>query len=355
MLTIKDQTYSRRFIRDEYSAKQGCLTLYQRQTLDFCQRWLRGEDAFVLHTSGSTGRPKPITLKRRQMEASAILTGKAIGLRRGDRALVCLNTAYIAGVMMLVRGMVLGLEMTVVEPSRRPLNIVGTYDFTALVPLQVSTSLQHVPDRDVLDKMKAVLVGGAPVDDRLVEDAQGLAACLYHTYGMTETVSHIALRRLNGERASERFYPLDGVEIALDERGCLIACGPMTLGNTVVTNDRVELADDGSFVWLGRVDNVINSGGVKVQAERVERAVRRAFGDRRVFVVGLPDETLGQAVTAFVEAAPSEVVQAQEQGVDGLSRYERPKRYVYLETFQETETSKIDRQATVRAYSERHL
>ncbi len=343
------------FIRDQYHETQGTFTPYERQTLAFCQRWLRGEETFLLHTSGSTGIPKPITLTRQQMEASACLTGAAIGLQYGDRALVCLNTAYIAGIMMLVRGMVLGLRLTVIEPTRRPL-ATNKSQFTALVPMQVQTALQHTTDRAYLNAMKAILIGGAPVNERLVADLQSIEATCYHTYGMTETVSHVALRQLNGARASDRFIPLNGVQLDLDQRGCLTIAGPMTLGKTIVTNDRVDLAADGSFVWLGRVDNIINSGGIKVQAEQVERAVQKAFGNKRVFVVGLPDATLGEAVTAFVEWIPMGFdFTAYESAVTGLGKYERPKRYVYLEKFCQTPTGKIDKQATLRMCLQDHI
>ncbi len=358
MFTLNRLSSSR--IRDHYDPTQGNFTPYERQTLAFCQRWLRGDETFLLHTSGSTGTPKPITLHRQQMEASACLTGAAIGLQHGDNALVCLNTAYIAGIMMLVRGMVLGLNLTVIPPTRRPLATFGQragsqarFQFTALVPLQVQTALQHAGDHEHLNGMKAILIGGAPMSDQLISDLQSLDAICYHTYGMTETVSHVALRQINGEKASDRFVPLSGVELALDGRGCLTITGPMTLGETVVTNDRVELAADGSFVWLGRVDNVINSGGVKVQAEQVERAVQKAFGGKRVFVVGLPDEQLGEAVTAFVEWIPMGFdFEPYEQAVTGLGAYDRPKKYIYLEKFVETPTGKVDKIATVRAYNE---
>lgn len=366
MFTLNNLSLS--FIRDEYRASQGDFTPYERQTFDFCQRWLRGDETFLLHTSGSTGTPKPITLQRQQMAASACLTGAAIGLQYGDHALVCLNTAYIAGIMMLVRGMVLGLHLTVIEPTRRPLRIARSFDFTALVPLQVQTALRHAEDRARLNEMKAVLIGGAPVSDALVMDLQSIDALCYHTYGMTETVSHVALRQLNGvptkqnsnngehisafgNIVNDRFTPLDGVELALDERGCLTIVGPMTLGEKIVTNDRVELAADRSFVWLGRVDNVINSGGVKVQAEQVERAVQKAFVGKRVFVVGVPDKTLGEVVTAFVEWIPMGFdFEPYERDVVGLGRYDRPKRYIYIEKFCETPTGKIDKQATITAY-----
>lgn len=332
---------------------------YGRQTLAFCQRWLSGEQEFLLHTSGSTGVPKPIKLQRKQMQASARLTGKALGLRDGMRALICLNTAYVAGTMMLVRGMELGLEMLVVEPSRNPLDseqlsvnseqFKRPIDFTALVPMQVQAALDDAESRLRFEQMHSVLIGGAPVSNRLAEQLQLVGAACYHTYGMTETVTHVALRRLNGAQASERFVPLNGVKLALDERGCLTIRGPMTLGETVVTNDRVELANDGSFVWLGRVDNVINSGGVKVQAEKVERALESALGSSRLFVVGVADEILGERVVGFVERSEVGMVSAENAPppLPNLSKYEQPKQLIYVDKFCETPTGKVDRQATV--------
>lgn len=328
------------------------LTEYERQAVAFCERWLAGEERFELYTSGSTGEPRPILLRREQMEASARLTAAAVGLRPGDHAWVCVNTAYIAGVMMLVRGLVVGMEMTVVEPSGNPLaggewsgDPSRSADFTALVPLQVRAALRQTPDH--LNKLRVVLIGGAPIDPRLERDLQHVAPTCYHTYGMTETVSHVALRQLNGEGASDQFRPLPGVRLGLDGRGCLTICGPMTLGETVVTNDRVALAQDGAFTWLGRIDNVINSGGVKVQAEAVERAVAAAFAGRRVFVAGLPDERLGERVVAFVEGAGD---RRREEAVSGLEKYERPRQFVYRAQFCETPTGKVDRRATVEAY-----
>ena len=328
---------------------------YAEMTLAFCRRWLNGAQTFVLNTSGSTGTPKPITLQRQQLLASARLTGEALGLQAGMPALVCVNTGFVAGVMMLVRGFEFGLEMVVVEPSRNPIKHAPTpatgewrnasffnNGFTAMVPMQVQAVLDDMATRDVLNGMHSLLIGGAAVSQSLVDALQGLDVACYHTYGMTETVSHVALRRLNGAAASERFVPFAGIELAFDARGCLTISGPMTLGETVVTNDRVAIRDDGSFVWLGRIDNVINSGGVKVQAEKVERALERCITGRRLFVVGLPDEVLGETVVAFIEGEPIEL----PQELSGLSRYEFPKRFYFVEAFAETESGKVDRKRT---------
>ena len=343
--------------------------------LDFCRRWLAGQEEFTVHTSGSTGAPKPITLRREQMAASAAATGQALGLRPGMAALVCLPVRYIAGQMMLVRGLELGLAMTLVEPSGDPLASLpaaARFDFTAVVPLQLQTLLAGPPGyRARLSGMTAILVGGAPVSAALEQQLASLAAPVWHTYGMTETATHIALRRLNGPDASPWFHPLPGVEIDVDPRGCLRLRGPMTLGQWLQTNDLIELPSTNAdplpphrspstvhgspFRWLGRWDNVINSGGVKVQVERVEAAVERAWlalglAERRCFVAGTPDARLGEAVTLIIEGTPLAAA-TQEALLAELTarvqRFERPRRVRYLLALAETASGKIDRAASL--------
>ena len=192
--------------------------------------WLA--QTFTLRTSGSTGQPKPILLTRAQMITSAHWTGRASGLQPGDRALVCLSVTYIAGMMMLVRGFELGLHLTVMAPVSRPLAAFTPtehFDFTAMVPLQLYETLHgNAPERTILDAMKAVLIGGAPVSLSLEEQLQQVQTPLYHTYGMTETVSHIALRRLNGPQRSDRFVPFAEVCLDVDTRGCLTITSALT-------------------------------------------------------------------------------------------------------------------------------
>ncbi|MEZ4771257.1 MAG: AMP-binding protein, partial [Caldilineales bacterium] len=339
-----------------------------RAALAFCRDWLRGVDEVVATTSGSTGPPKSITLTRPQMAASAHATGEALGLRAGMRTLVCLPVGYIAGQMMLVRGLALGMSMTLVEPCSDPLASLPAgqrIDFAALVPLQLQAMLDGPADRRArLDAMHAILVGGAPVSAALEDRIRTLAAPVYHTYGMTETATHIALRRLNGREASSYFQPLPGVQIEVDDRGCLRVKGPMTLDRWVQTNDLVELSSlhppsstlhPLSFRWLGRWDNVINSGGIKVAVEVVERAVEDAWqacglAPRRFFVAGTPDERLGDAVTLVIEGDP--LSSAAEEclvaaAAERVQRFERPRGVVYLPAFAETATGKIDRAASL--------
>lgn len=360
-LTIAAHTYN----LEELHIVEPDLTLSDnaQAALSFCRAWLSRQAEFVLHTSGSTGAPKPITVGREQMIASAQATGQALGLRAGQHALVCLPTQYIAGRMMLVRGLVLNLPMTVVEPASDPLPGLATgrhFDFTALVPLQLQTILAgSAPGIALLDQMHAILIGGGPVSPELVERLQVIRAPIYHTYGMTETVSHVALRRLNGPTASDNFTPLPGVQLGLDERGCLTIRAPMTRGELLVTNDLVDLHRDGSFRWLGRWDNVINSGGVKVQVEKVEAALEKvlptvAAGQlvgRAFFVGPLPDERLGQVVTLVVEGEPfaAELQNTLQVALQPyLTRYEIPRRFVAMAQLQRTPTGKIERLANLQ-------
>jgi O-succinylbenzoic acid--CoA ligase len=345
---------------------------------NFSQAWLRGDATFEVQTSGSTGAPKPIQLLRGQMEASARATGAALGLTTGMNALVCLPVHYIAGRMMLVRGFVLGLNLIVVAPAADPLAALPpdiAIDLAAFVPLQMQTLLDIALDahnsscfpedtrqaasyRRRLDALRAILVGGGPVSPALETQIRHLTAPVYHTYGMTESATHVALRRLNGVDASPAFVPLPGIATGVDARGCLHLHGPMTNNALLQTNDLVDLQPDGSFLWLGRWDNVINSGGVKVQVEGVEATIATVAAEqpeldlarRRFFVAGLPDARLGQVVALMVEGDAlndDQAVQLRWALSQALPRHHAPRQIIYYPRFAETPTGKIDRKAVL--------
>ncbi|CAA9247306.1 MAG: O-succinylbenzoic acid--CoA ligase [uncultured Cytophagales bacterium] len=334
------------------------LAPHERQALTFCRQWEEGQETFVLQTSGSTGMPKPIVLTRAQMAASARMTGKVLGLEPGDRALVSLNTQYIGGLMMLVRGMELGLQLVVTEPASLPLAGLGPdahLDFFSFVPLQLQHTLEKDPTKlDLLNGAKAILVGGAPVAAALEEMLQSIAAPLYQTYGMTETVSHVALRRLNGPGRQAHYTLLEGVKMTADERRCAIIDPNLPGLAPVVTNDVVELLTPSTFRWLGRADNMINSGGVKVQAEKIEALVEKMFErlhlKNRFLVAGLPHPELGESVALLVEGPP--LPNQTEAHLThflqhSLPKYERPKSIRYVPSFAETPTGKIDKRLTL--------
>ena len=346
---------------DEWPIPQ---TAYEAEAQAFCRVWLSGQTAFTLHTSGSTGVPKPITLTRAQMRASAHLTGQTLGLQPGDAALVCLNIRYVAGIMMLVRGLKLGLRMTIIEPAGNPLATfdptTNHFDFTAFVPLQLQTILETAPEKlPILNSMKAILIGGAATSPALEKALQIITAPVYATYGMTETVSHIALRRLNGPMSSDVFTALSGVVLGTDERGCLHITAAATNFECVQTNDVVQLTDPMQFRLLGRADRIINSGGVKIQPEQVEQAIQNVLSDSslspektssRLFVAGLPDERLGQRVVVFLENQEIHSTlwaSIQASVREQLGAYAVPKEFITVEKFMETPTGKVDQKATI--------
>ncbi|HVD99161.1 MAG TPA: AMP-binding protein [Cytophagaceae bacterium] len=326
--------------------------------LQFCHQWLNGQSSFQLFTSGSTGEPKPIELTRAQMETSAQSTCTALQLGQGNTALVCLNTSYIAGIMMLVRGMVADMDLWLTAPVSSPLQEIDPsvpIDFAAFVPLQLQTMLQE-NDPDVirrLQNMKAIIVGGAPVSIELAEKINSLSSPVYLTYGMTETVSHIALRRLNGKEKTEDYHILPGVSIDVDERNCLKIRAAVTNNQWIQTNDIVTLTSPSSFLWLGRADYTINSGGVKIQPEKIEQILSKQFvthGISVFFVAGLPHPILGEALTLFVETEEPIADALVKEMSSVLERFHIPKAVILLRAFPRTATGKIERSKIKEAY-----
>lgn len=327
---------------------------YAQKVLTFARQWLSGETDFALSTSGSTGVPKTIHIQRQQMEYSARQTARALQLEEDDWALACLNIEFIAGKMMLVRAFVNHLNLVVVPPSSNPFSVLPAdirVDFTALVPLQLEHILaNHPEDVPRLESMKAILVGGAPVGPELSRTVSATRLKVYITYGMTETVSHVALKKIEGDMPDAPFIALEGVTLGQDERGCLTIQSPVTLGETIITNDFVHITAPDSFQWLGRADFIINTGGIKVVPEMCEAKASRAFAllslKRRFIFCGLPDHKLGEKVVLLIEGPQldsqvSDQLKHQLEAV--LSRYEQPKNLLFIPWFPETSSGKLDR------------
>lgn len=344
----------------EYSFRNSIpLNGYETKTLEFCRNWLNGVQEFPMQTSGSTGVPKTITLTRRQMEASARRTIRLLGLEADDNAFICLNTDFIAGMMMLVRGFMAEMQITIVEPVGNPLALISREEkinFTSFVPMQLQTILHEMPEAlPQLNQVKGILVGGAPITPSLHRDLQRIKAPIYQTYGMTETASHVAVRRLNGPEATDYYDVLDHIKIGIDKRGCLTILGDITNKELLVTNDIVELLTPTRFRWIGRADNIINTGGVKVQVEKVELAVAEALMESpespRFFVAPQPDELLGEKIVLLMEG--EQLSQLEEEKLLNrmhtlLPKFEVPKHIIYSPTFSETATGKVSRQNTMR-------
>ena len=314
---------------------------------EFAEEWLQPNSEMVLKTSGSTGDPKLITVHKDQMLFSASLTAGYFGFEPGQNALLCLPVNYIAGKMMIVRAMFSGLNLIVVNPSHDPLKFLtsGTkIDFAAMIPFQ----LEQVKQMAEPVQIKNLLLGGGPVSAKLENEANDLPIEIFHGYGMTETLSHIALRRVNGKNASQTYKVLPGIELQQDERNCLVISAGKLVNERLVTNDIVEFVSPGQFIWKGRFDNMINSGGIKLFPEELERKLQ-TFLKRRFYFTSLPDEKLGERLVLIIEGKPFnevEMLLLNEALKANFTKYEIPKQIYFLQKFIETQTGKINRKMT---------
>ncbi len=314
---------------------------------EFVDEWLKPNPEILLKTSGSTGDPKLITVHKGQMLFSASLTARYFSFQKGQNALLCLPVNYIAGKMMIVRAMYSGLNLIVVKPSHNPLQFLPSdlqIDFAAMTPFQ----LEQLKKIDALGQIKHLLLGGGPVSSKLEIEAVHLPVSIYHGYGMTETLSHIALRCVNGENASRAYKALPGIKLQQDSRNCLVIKAANLVNGTLVTNDIIEFISPGEFIWKGRFDHVINSGGIKLFPEELEKKLQ-LFLDRRFYFTGLPDEKLGERLVLIIEGKPfneTEMLLLNTELNAGFSKYEIPKRVYFMKEFIETETAKINRKMT---------
>lgn len=317
----------------------------------FLKDWFSEDDFVVVKTSGSTGKPKNIKLKKEHMKNSALATGEFFDVKEKTTALCCLPIEYIAGKMMVVRAMVLGWHLDVVEPNSSPLaSINQSYDFSAMVPLQLRNSL------DKIHLIKQLIIGGAAISETVDRNIQSGSTMMFATYGMTETITHIAVMQLNMfphtpvysyediKRLNRSYETLPNVSVSTDERNCLVIDAPKVSDEVIVTNDVVELVSPTEFIWKGRYDNVINSGGIKLHPEEIERRLA-AHIKQRFFVIGVPDEQLGEKLVLVVEDKKSAITLNFD---DSLTKYETPKEIFFVEEFIETTTGKIQRKNTLQ-------
>lgn len=317
---------------------------------DFILNWLKPSPFIEVKTSGSTGISKKIKVRKEHMINSALATGKFFELPAGSTALMCLPANFIAGKMMLVRAMVLGWELDLVPPSSNPLDqLFKTYDFCAMTPFQLDNSISR------LHLIKKLIVGGGAVSPNLQEMVQGLNTKVYESFGMTETVSHIAAKRLNTKKKRKKpapFKVMPNVHISSDERNCLVINAPTISDEVLITNDVVEIITYKKFFWKGRYDNVVNSGGIKLFPEEIENKLSAVI-DNRYFLIGMPDNALGEKLVLFVEADFSEelLLELQEKikSVKELDKYEIPKKIYLIQKFEETPNGKIHRKNTLRS------
>ena len=301
---------------------------------EFLAEWHNDSPTVLVHTSGSTGQPKPMLVEKRRMEASARITCEFLGLHEGDTALLCMSLDYIAGKMMVVRSLVSGLRLISVTPSGLPY-WEETIDFAAMVPLQVWNLLHNAEGRERLKQIRNLIIGGGAIDEALELELQDFPNAVWSTYGMTETLSHIALRRLNGVEHSLFYKPFNDVTVSLNEEQCLVINAPAVCDKTLITNDIAELSEQG-FRILGRKDNVICSGGIKIQIEEVERLLRPHLSTPYI-ITRAKDEKFGEVVVLLIEGTSDD---AQQICHRVLPKYWQPRRIIPVPHIPMTETGK---------------
>ena len=309
---------------------------YYNELGRFILDWYSEKPNLVLQTSGSTGKPTQILAPKTMLSVSAMTTIKAFNLQPKQEALLCLPVRHIAGKMMLIRALLAGLWIDIIEPTAT-FGVSKTYDFTAMTPHQLHNSLDHI------DQFKQIIVGGAPVDDSLRAAVKGHTSRVFSTYGMTETYSHVALQNLS---KGEKQYTAVG-DVTFSMLGdALVVHAPHIGIEKLVTTDCVDLISSTQFVWKGRSDHVINSGGIKLHPEQIEKALS-AFISVPFFVFGKPDKQLGQSLSIVFEGqVPNQVAKIISK-LDTLSRYEKPKDYFVLSHFLRT-NGKILRNQTLQ-------
>lgn len=352
-VTIDGTTYTaadcRGCLRGEFARRYGEDSFHVRLA-DFLAEWFDGADTLRVHTSGSTGTPKEMHVEKQRMMNSARMTVRFLGLRPGDTALLCMPLPYIAGKMVVVRALVAGLNLIPVSPSGHPLaGLSQAPVFAAMVPMQVFNTLQVPAERARLVGIRQLIIGGGAVDAALGETLKAFPNAVWSTYGMTETLSHIAMRRLSGPEASDWYTPFRGVTVSLSSEGTLVVNAPAVNPERLATNDLVELDAQGRFRVLGRKDNTINTGGVKVQIEQVEAALQPHL-PFPFAVTSAPDAKFGERIVLLVQGVPADHP-LLAPAVAALPPYWRPKQVVSVPALPKTGTGKPDRAAARRLVS----
>ena len=342
---------------------------------DFLSEWNNDSDRVLVHTSGSTGKPKPMMVEKKRMLNSARITCDFLGLKPGDSALLCMSLDYIAGKMVVVRSIERHLHLISVSPSGHPLkdinlkdangkDVNGEITFAAMVPMQVYNTLQVPEERERLTHIRHLIIGGGAIDASLEKELRSLPGniAIWSTYGMTETLSHIALRRINGAEASEWYQPFDSVKISQTDEGCLVIDAPLVCAETLVTNDIVEIepyiynkVEKLRFRIKGRKDNVICSGGIKIQIEEVE-ALLKPHLEKPFMIAKKKDEKFGEIAVLLTEDEDLKKVEATiRRLLSGKSddsnksseskshKYWIPREYIHVEHLPLTETGKPKR------------
>lgn len=316
---------------------------WQLKILQFVELFLGKTKDFHFKTSGSTGYPKEMSFSKENVQLSAQLTGEFFGFNKEKIAILCLSTDYIAGKMMLIRAIYWKMKLLCVKQKSNPLyDITEQIDFMSLVPYQLSEIFDK--NENKLKLVKNILIGGGMISHQLKLKIQNSTAKIYESFGMTETLSHFALRRLNGNKPEKHFSVLKGFSITTDKRNCLIINTPFS-ENAIITNDLIRIVTKNRFEWLGRYDNIINTGGIKFIPEELEKKISHLIAIP-YFITSKSDAKLGERIVLVINDKSENINQQKLLGqlTKCLSKYEMPKEIIFKTKFNLSKTGKILRE-----------
>ena len=315
----------------------------KKEVTSFIKSWGNVEKVIAIHTSGSTGKPKNIELAKEKMQISARKTLEYFKIEKGSRALLCLSLETIAGKMMLVRSLIGGLKLHVVTVSTNPILALKTpIDFVALVPMQLEAAVDTAVEK--LKSIKTILVGGAPVSEELIQKLKDKKITVFQSYGMTETISHVAIRKI-GFETEEYYEALPGITFNSDDQRLIIDY-PEVLSEKLRTNDCVNLIDSKHFQYLNRYDFIINTGGIKVNPEEIELKLKPLL-KQPFFIWFVKDVHLGQKIVLVVQEKVNLKLKKKDF-THYLNKYEIPKNYCQIKDFVLSKSQKIDRIKTMQ-------
>ncbi|MGR3809106.1 AMP-binding protein [Jiulongibacter sp. NS-SX5] len=334
---------------------------YFQKVKRFIIKWQNGLNALEVKTSGSTGKPKNIKLTKQQVKASVAQTAKAFSLTEESFFLCNLSIDFIAGKLMVIRALELGSELLIIKPEGSIIDNLGNFGymleqkrgqcFLAFVPLQLNNLLQDERGQNLLNMAQATIIGGAAISNSLARQISEINTPVYATFGMTETVTHFAIKRLNGNKPDGYFIALDGTDIKANEEGKLCIKNECTENKWLVTNDLAEIINTHEFKLSGRSDRVINSGGIKLSLDEIETKIDQILNlSAPFFCSSLPDEKLGQQLALFIEGAGN-AIEIKEKLKKEMAKFEAPKIVAFIKSFERTVTGKIDKRKTTNAYS----
>ena len=326
---------------------------WQLDIYTFILEWLDENKQVKAKTSGSTGTPKNIMLEKAKMIESARMTGEFFKFKKEDKALLCLSPQFIAGKMMIVRAIVWQMNLICVKPDGHPLDELNSHiDFAAMIPLQISNSIHN---NDQVGEIKTILIGGGVVDKNLEDKLDTIGTNFFSSFGMTETLSHVAIKTLNGPFKSNTYKALNGITFTTDDRDCLKIKAQKLINKEIVTNDIVNLISPSEFEWLGRFDHVINSAGIKLFPEKIEEILSSHI-NQPFFLIGTPDEHLGERMILLIESNNDSEEQKKKISAEikpYLENFQLPRQIIILPEFNRTLTGKIQRKATLISFTEK--